>query len=486
MSVRNERGRGLRRRAIIGAAAGGLVAANLPPFGVGPAHAAVVTPNPIPSPIQYGNDLSVALEDFCTPPATKLSGRPRAMLNYLYHAGDGSGRLFAADSRGKIWAIDSNGNNSLFLDLLAARGPHIVIETSTKYLGLRTFAFHPDFGNAVRPGFRKLYTVNTEFPAFPAGVPVLRDPDPGIPVYYHDVIAEWQVRATPPFAVDPLSRREVMRISQWNRGHNTDQLLFNPNLRPGMKGYGMMYISIGDGKNSPEYTDPYDQAQERLSPLGKILRIFPLKQGTRSYTVPRSNPFVGQAGWLPEIYALGFRHPEFMCCDTAGKKQLLIASVGQDQIETLYIGTKGANCGWPVREGTFATNRSNENILYTLPPDDASYGFTYPVAQYDHDEGVAICGGYVYRGSAIPVLVGQYVFGDIVSGRVFAVPVASLRAGSPATIQEVRLFQGVNPVTLRGLLGTTGRVDLRFGQDQAGEMYLMTKQDGVIRKLAAA
>jgi hypothetical protein len=102
------------------------------------------------------------------------------------------------------------------------------------------------------------------------------------------------------------------------------------------------------------------------------------------------------------------------------------------------------------------------------------------VAQYDHDEGVAICGGFVYRGVNIPALVGQYVFGDIVSGRVFAVPVSALRQGSLATIREVTLLKGGNKVTLRGLLRTTGRVDLRFGQDQAGEMYLMTKQDGVI------
>ena len=82
--------------------------------------------------------------------------------------------------------------------------------------------------------------------------------------------------------------------------------------------------------------------------------------------------------------------------------------------------------------------------------------------------------------------LGQYLFGDIVSGRVFSVPVSALRQGSLATIREVTLLKDGSTVTLRGLLGTTGRVDLRFGQDQAGEMYLMTKQDGVIRKLAAA
>ena len=473
----------LRRRGLFGAAASSLIAAQLSPYAANPAQAAtLVTPNPIPTPISFGS-LRVSLVDFCTPPATKTN-RPKALLNYLYHAGDGSKRVFVADGRGKIWGISPGGIASLFLDLQAERGSNIVIENSTKYLGLRTFAFHPDFAIAGRPGFRKLYTVNTEIPASPAGVPILRDP--AVPVYYHDVIAEWQVSASNPAQVDPTSRREVVRISQWNRGHNADQLLFNPNLTPGMSNYGRMYISVGDGKNNPPFTDPFDQAQNRLSPLGKILRINPLKGGARSYTVPKGNPFVSQAEYLPEIWALGLRHPEFMCFDTAGKKQLLIGAVGQAQIEAIYLGAKGANYGWPEREGTFVTDRLDEDDLYTRPPDDATRGFTYPVAQYDHDEGIAICGGYVYRGTAIPTLVGQYVFGDIVSGRVFAVPVTSLRQGSQVTIQEVRLFQGVNPVTLRGLLGTTGRVDLRFGQDQAGEMYLMTKQDGVIRKLAAA
>ena len=126
-------------------------------------------------------------------------------------------------------------------------------------------------------------------PDNPTGVPVLGDP--ALPVHYHDVIAEWQVKATAPFDVDPASRREVLRISQWNRGHNTDQLMFRPNLLPGAGDYGLMYITVGDGKNNPPHTDPYDQAQNPKSPLGKILRINPLQRGSRRYTVPRANPF---------------------------------------------------------------------------------------------------------------------------------------------------------------------------------------------------
>jgi glucose/arabinose dehydrogenase len=277
----------------------------------------------------------------------------------------------------------------------------------------------------------------------------------------------------------------VLRISQWNRGHNTDQLMFRPNLRPGAWGYGRMYITVGDGKNNPTHTDPFDQAQDPKSPLGKILRIDPLQRRSRRYAVPEANPFYGNAAWLPEIWALGLRHPEFLCFDSTSGK-MIIGHVGQDQIEAIYLGRAGTNYGWPAREGTFATNRFDENQLFTLPPDDASFGYTYPVAQYDHGEGVALCGGFVYRGVNIPALAGQYLFGDIVNGRVFSVPMSALRHGSMATIREVTLLKAGATVTLHGLLGTTGRIDLRFGQDQAGEMYLMTKQDGVIRKLAAA
>jgi hypothetical protein len=133
------------------------------------------------------------------------------------------------------------------------------------------------------------------------------------------------------------------------------------------------------------------------------------------------------------------------------------------------------------------TDRADVGVLYGLPGDDARYGFTYPVAQYDHDEGRAIVGGYVYRASAVPALVGHYVFGDIVNGRVFHVPVASLVQGKQAAFKELRLVKGGREVSLLGLVGAAnGRVDLRFGQDGGGEVYLMTKQEGRIYKLRAA
>ena len=310
--------------------------------------------------------------------------------------------------------------------------------------------------------------------------------DPLLPLHHHDVIAEWGVDSANQSRVDPSTRREVLRIRQYWFMHNTDQLLFNPNKSPGHSGYGAMFIGIGDGKNSPMHTDPYDQAQNPARPLGKILRIDPLKRGSASYSIPADNPFVGRSGYLPEIYALGLRYPENLCFDRGGDRDLIITDIGQAQVEEINLGVRGGNYGWPAREGTFATNRLNQNILYTLPTDDTKNGFIYPVAQYDHDEGAAITGGFVYRGAAIPALNGQFLFGDIVNGRVFHVAVAALRLGAQATIHELTLLQGGKPVTLRSLLGTTDRVDLRFGQDQAGELYILTKQDAKVRKLHRA
>jgi glucose/arabinose dehydrogenase len=177
-----------------------------------------------------------------------------------------------------------------------------------------------------------------------------------------------------------------------------------------------------------------------------------------------------------------------------GGGTFLIADVGQEHIEEINVGVKGANYGWPLREGTFVTDRADGRVLYAPPADDTKKGFTFPVAQFDHFENgtdlgkVAVTGGFVYRGSAVPDLLGHYLFGDIVSGRVFHIPIAELKLGSQAVVRELTLLSGGRPTTLRALVASPNpdnRVDLRFGQDAFGEVYIMTKQDGVIRKLRA-
>ena len=158
-----------------------------------------------------------------------------------------------------------------------------------------------------------------------------------------------------------------------------------------------LLLTVGDGGNHPAAPDPYNAAQNKGIALGKVLRIDPLASGGKPYSVPGDNPFVGRADTLPEIWAYGLRHPQNLSFDRVGRGTGLITDIGQARVEEVNILAKGVNYGWSLREGTFVTNRTDAKVLYGLPKDDAKYGVTYPVAQYDHDEGKAIVGGYVYR-----------------------------------------------------------------------------------------
>ena len=347
--------------------------------GLGSADAAVVTPNPLPS-IEFG-PFTVALVDFATPPPTK-SSKPRAGLNFLYHRGDGSGKLFVNDIRGKLWSLNpATGVATMppFLDLAALRGGALLGDFYQQ--GLRSFAFHPNFANAGAPGYRKFYTVSAETAASKPGYVQLFTGN--FPVSHHNVVAEWKVDAATLATVLPGSRRELFRIAQWRPDHCADQLMFNPN---GGADFGNLYLTVGDGGNNSDHSDPYDQAQDLDSALGKILRFVPLKQGDGSaYGISSGNPF----GGVPPrslIYAYGLRHPQNLSFDT-GTGAAICTDIGQHHVEEINILVKGGNYGWPAREGTFATDRFRTGRLSTLPPDDASNGYIYPVAQYDHDEG---------------------------------------------------------------------------------------------------
>lgn len=449
-----------------------------------PAAAAVVTPNPILPRIQ-SSGVAVELVEFATPPRTSSNGA-KAGLNFLYHQRvKGVDKLFVNDTRGKLWSLHpTTGAATLFLDLAALRGG--ALYRSFYQQGLRSFAFHPNFGAVGKPGYRKFYTVSAETAAswrsdvrlFSGDFPVIK---------HHNVVAEWQVDAETLSTVIPSSRREVFRIAQWREDHCADQLMFNPH---GGSDFGKLYLTTGDGGNNPEHGDPFDQAQDLGSALGKILRFIPLRQSDgRAYAVPADNPFVGRADALPEIWALGLRHPQNLTFDRGGEGKLICTDIGHHHIEEVNIIVRGGNYGWPMREGTFAMGDVRGYVLHTLPPNDAQNRYIYPVAQYDHDEGngkrrAAIAGGFVYRGSALPLLVGHYICGDIVTGRIFHVPLSSLVVGRQAPLSELTLKRNRSTIELMDLVGGPDRVDLRFGQDRAGEIYVLTKQDGKVRKLA--
>ena len=197
---------------------------------------------------------------------------------------------------------------------------------------------------------------------------------------------------------------------------------------------------------------------------------------------------------LDEIWAYGLRHPQHYSWDSDGR--MFILDIGQDQIEEVNIGTAGGNYGWRLREGTFATaygvtTSDRPGGVYQRGTDSRTY--VYPVAQYDHDEGFAIGSGFVYRGRDIAALVGKFVFTDLVRGRLFYIDTDALTAGSPTTIYEIPVTvdgTGQSLVDAAGFTNTNSshlphnrRVDLRVSVDGRGEMYLLSKGDGWIRRL---
>jgi len=149
----------------------------------------------------------------------------------------------------------------------------------------------------------------------------------------------------------------------------------------------------------------------------------------------------------------------------------------------LNLIVKGHDYGWPLREGSFALQPPEDiNTVYPLPADDTAWHITYPVVQYDHDEGKAISGGFEYLGTDIPELNGKYLFGDVPTGRLFFVAGKDLKLGNRAAIKEWEVALNGRRIKLNALCGND-RVDLHFGRDSKGIVYLMTKPDGKIYKL---
>ena len=186
---------------------------------------------------------------------------------------------------------------------------------------------------------------------------------------------------------------------------------------------------------------------------------------------------------LREIYAYGFRNPHRF---TWSRKDGMVAfNVGHSNIESIDLIKPGHDYGWPIREGSFLVNPYGDlKRIYSLPVNDSVYHVTYPIAEYDHDEGKAISGGYEYLGK-ISALKGKLLFGDIPTGRLFYIDMANLNQGKFSTIKEWQVSLNGEGKTLKQLCAND-RVDLHFGRDAKGELYIMTKADGKIYKLISA
>lgn len=444
-----------------------------------------INSNPIPQEIEKSS-LSIAFEEVFSIPNSGNNQAPR--LNFVTSSFDGTGRLFTNDMRGQLY-VTHNGNVSQYLNLKDTIGESFFDANGQQ--GFINFTFDPNFKNN---GI--FYTIHTEQKAnqvadFQVTKPIFNSKGQLVSSSHHDVVTQWTTND--PFAnIFSGTRKEILRVEQPFKDHNLGQIAFNPNADINDDDYGMLYISTGDGGSDGfpvSNTDPLDNGQDLGVVLGKILRIDP--QGNNSangkYGIPDNNPFVNDfdSSTLGEIWAYGLRNPHRFSWDTGGDGKLLIADIGQKFIEEVNLGIKGANYGWGEREGTFLINDDNENEIFALPDDDFLNNYTYPVAQYDHDiiGNVAIAGGYVYRGSAIPELQNQYVFADFGrDSRFFHVDVEQLINGKQATISELRLFDQGQEKTILEILEQS-RSDVRFGTDEAGELYITNKRDGIVRKI---
>ncbi|WP_250030151.1 PQQ-dependent sugar dehydrogenase [Paractinoplanes maris] len=409
-----------------------------------------------------------------------------ARINTIMELPDGSGRRAVPDLNGNLYVV-KNGVPSVYLDVAATFAPQFFSGRGLGQ-GFGYVAFHPDFG---RNGL--FYTIHTEQASATTAVPDYAQAN----VIYHGVINEW--KATDP-AADTFAgtHREMLRIGFGGQIHGIQEINFNPTARKGSPEYGKLYLAVGDGGQGVNNTDP----QNLALPHGKLLRIDPAGNNSPNgkYGIPRDNPFAGQPGTAGEIYSYGYRDPHRFSWDRATGK-LYLGHIGEHAIEAIYEVRAGDNMGWSEREGAFVFDKTPAtpcDRLFPLPADDS--GYVYPVAAYDHnpapgwnctsDVGVAVAGGFVYRGRDVPALRGKYVFGDLVDGRVLYTEAAEMRRGhQPATIHRLNLFTaGGTPVRMQdlsgpGAPGDPNRVDLRFGTDAQGELYILAKANGKIWKV---
>ncbi len=450
--------------------------------------------DPIPKRVAYG-DIVVTAEPFIRLPQTADSATPPqtnqayARIQYLQPLPDESGRMAVNDLRGPLYLINGETREiSMFLDL---RTQNVNFDDSMfpNETGLAGFAFHPDYGRPGAAGFGKFYTAYSASTGS-GTVNYLESPDNN----HESVIREWTAD-DPAASVFSGASREILRVGQFDQNHNIGTLSFNPAAAPGDPDYGMLYASFGDGGGA---NDPQENGQDLSNPLSSIIRIDPLGGGDlQPYGIPADNPFVSRAGAAPEIWAYGLRHPQHFSFDREGT--LVIADIGQAQVEEINIGAAGANYGWRIREGTFATafepafgGAARPRPVYPAPEDTVE--FTYPAIEFDHDEANAVSSVFVYHGAAISELEGKLVFSDMVTGRIFYADLGAVstdRSSSSRDIQELQIVINGSIQNLADAVGYSNtyaagnRAGLRLGIDADGELYLLTKGDGWIRKLTA-
>ena len=514
------------------------------------------------STIGAAQDFTLEAIDYATMPMTgAVDGKGQisgllARVNFLREEPQSKGgRLFVNDLNGPLYILDKQTRKfSTCLDFNGRDGrPGMFhkLPTDVGYAnGFISFAFDPAYAQN-----GKFYTIHLEDPAVPGSsvpdnvnFPRLNTANysvtapietPG-PVARESVLIEWTDTDRSNNTFEGTAR-ELMRVQFNTRLHPMADLIFNPTAMPGDADWRVLYIASGDGASGESRDLQIRSNPQRLDTLvGKILRIIPdvaehKESSTISkngrYRIPNDNPFVSKSKARPEIWALGLRNPSRLSWDVDPKNprsnHLISNVIGLHTWETVVFIHKGANYGYPLREGTQTLEINNKTA--DLPADDripvqldasTTDGLKrpiYPVIQYGHveDGGDAVSSGFVYRGTAIPALRGKYIFGDISTGRLWYADYREMLAaddGNPKTMAQMHsirirwtktgglseVYGSMAPIVetayhLRGgkavnlpgfaMVAKPSRADIHLSVDSKGELFVLSKSDGVIRIL---
>jgi hypothetical protein len=333
----------------------------------------------------------------------------------LTHAGDGSNRVFVATQQGVIHVFPNNpkvAKTEVFLDI----EKQVVYDDKQNEEGFLGLAFHPKFNE------------NGEFFVFYTRK--------GLKLT--NVVSRFRVSKDNPNRADPASEEELLRINRpfWN--HDGGTICFGPD--------GYLYIALGDGGLAD---DPLKNGQNLKTLLGKVLRLdVDRKADGKKYAIPPDNPFVGKENARPEIWAYGLRNIWRMAFDKKTGK-LWASDVGQNLYEEIDIIVKGGNYGWSLREGLHPFS-----IAGVGPRPD----MVEPIWEYSHDVGKSLTGGLVYRGRRLKDLEGSYVYGDYMTNKIWA----------------LRYDDAKRRVVANRPLIDPKSLILSFGEDEQGEIYLLT------------
>ena len=331
---------------------------------------------------------------------------------FLTHAGDDTNRLFLVLQPGRIMVFPNQGDVSraeVFLDIRDS------VNDRGNEEGLLGLAFDPSF---TENGYFYVY--------YSASNP------------RRSVLSRFSAGEANANQADPDSERVVLEVPQPYSNHNGGAIHF------GADGY--LYVALGDGGSSG---DPQGNGQDAGTLLGSILRIDPSAASSYgNYSVPGDNPFLGVSGSRDEIWAFGFRNPWRFSFDRE-TGDLWAGDVGQRGYEEIDLVKRGLNYGWNVMEG-----------FHCYPPFVSSCqqdGLEPPLVEYPLTSGnCAVTGGYVYRGSRVPLLQGAYLYGDFCSGRVWGL-----------------IYDGQEVSDTQLLLDSSLQIS-SFGEDEAGELYILS------------